>query len=141
MSNLSDSLQQICPECEQKNNSNWFVCRHCGANLKPIEIQLKFWFFWLVVLSVFGVCEILLVTLARAQEVVFTTVLLIGLPLVYLFGRAVFQHVDGLPNPKSLKAVGKTLLLVILLPGAVILSVMILVFVVCASTFSLRMNH
>lgn len=135
MTNPTPLTEFLCPGCECTVQREWVACPACGARLKPAS---DFWTraaVWAMVLGGY-VLGVTLITL-KDRDAGIGFGLLFGLPLAYLFGKAVIFRISGRPltwrelGLSSLRTVLVTIGLMVILPLAVGLAALLLLFAIC----------
>jgi len=127
-----------CPGCHKATEPKWFVCPHCGLRLKPTDDLMKRSLMWLGILSTFILAQV--VVAQRDRDLAWGFSFLVGLPLAYVFGKAVLFRLMGRPltwsqlGRTSVRTVVTTFVLVVVVPIAIGLALLIFLFIVCSGS-------
>jgi len=133
---MSSPIDQfVCPQCNHEVREEWVSCPVCGLRLKPGGDLVPRAIAWAAVLASYVWGVTLLYRHDRDQALAFAV--LVGLPLCYIFGKAVIFRIQG--KPLTWKQLGRTsartalvsLGLLIVAPVLLGLAVVLLLFVVC----------
>jgi|GEM_PF-3859174 hypothetical protein len=141
-----------CSACQTETQLQWHVCPNCGLRLKPIKALVRFWLFWILAFLAFAGTEGVLIfrALFQAPEhpegfgfaIASVFMIVIGWPMVVIFAESLLLRVNRQPlidSHSSHRAVGMTLLYLVVFPIAIGFSVLILSFATCVSSVN-RIN-
>lgn len=127
----------FCPRCKAEVHEQWKACPECGLALRPANDLLVRAALWSGLLAGFVILS-LLVYRENPNNVPYVVVFF-GLPLAYLFGKAVLFRIQG--RPLTWKDLGWTsfrvavvgMFLTIVLPALIGMAALVLLFVVCGT--------
>lgn len=131
-------LQEFCcPGCDAPVDEKWVACPKCGTPLKPADDLLVRSAIWIALLAAYVFATLLIYK--EDQRAAITFGVLCGLPLVYLFGKAVLFRLRG--RPLTWKELGWTsfrvavvgVLMTVVLPMIIGLAMIVLLFAVCGT--------
>jgi len=141
MSDSTQIQQFLCPKCNAEVREEWVACPACGLRLKPGGDLLPRSLAWAGVLAAYVSAVILI---ARYDhDVAHAFMLLVGLPLCYIFGKAVLFRVRG--KPLTWKELGATsartfvvgLGVTVVLPVVIGMAMVVLLFAVCVGAMAI----
>src|SRR5690242_6974866 len=124
-----------CPGCEAPVDEKWVACPNCGMQLKPADDLLVRSAMWIFLLAAYVFATLLIYKEDRQAGITFGV--LCGLPLVYLFGKAVLFRLRG--RPLTWKELGWTsfrvalvgVFVTVVLPVIIGVAMVVLLFAVC----------
>ncbi len=125
-----------CPGCANQLEADWFVCPYCGLRMKPANDLLLRSLMWLGILLTFVLTLTAIST--RDPDAAAGLGVIFGLPLAYVFGKAVVFRVTGNPLTwnqlwrTSIRAGVTTFLLFVVVPTVLAVAFLIFAFVMCA---------
>lgn len=128
-----------CPQCEKELQSQWVVCPYCGLRLKPADDLLKRSLMWIGVLLTFVLAQTLIAQ--QGSELAGAFGVIVGLPLAYVFGKAVVFRVRGVPltwnqlSRTSVRAFFTAFILLFVLPLVIGIAALILLLMACSAGF------
>lgn len=131
----SRAALKSCPRCRKDLDANWLVCPYCGLRLKPGNDLLLRSLVWLGVLLTF----VLTVTVIsqRDPDAAAGLGMVFGIPLAYVFGKAVLFRLQGTPltwsqlQNTSFRAATVTFLLLVVVPVVLGVALLLFAFVAC----------
>jgi hypothetical protein len=137
MSDPAPLKEFCCPSCNTPLDETWVSCPICGFRVKPADDLLVRAIAWSVVLAAFVLATLLIYKNDAEGAVAFGV--LFGLPLVYIFGKAVLFRLRG--RPMTWKDLGWTsfrvavvgVALTVVLPLLIGLAAVVLLFAVCGA--------
>jgi hypothetical protein len=133
---MSAPIQQfLCPGCSHEVQEQWVACPVCGLRLKPATELLPRIVAWGGVLIAF-VSAVLLIA-RHDQDAAAGFAVVTGLPLCYIFGKAVLFRLQG--QPLTWKQLGQTSVrtflvgfgLLVVAPALIGAALIILLLAVC----------
>ncbi len=125
-----------CPQCLVTVQEEWVACPKCGQRLKPGGDLLRRGFIWSATLAAFVLAIVLIYPENPDAAVGFGVIF--GLPLCYIFGKAVMFRLSGRPltwhdlGMTTLRTALVTLGLVIVLPVVIGMAAVLLLLAVCS---------
>ena len=125
-----------CPGCMKQLDADWFVCPYCGLRMKPANDLLVRSLMWLGILLTFLLTLTAIST--REPDAAAGLGVIFGLPLAYVFGKAVVFRVTGNPLTwnqlwkTSVRAGITTFMLFVVVPTVLAVALLIFAFVMCA---------
>ena len=137
MSDSTPITEFLCPRCQSVTEPDWMACPKCGLQLKPGSNLVTRAVMWSLVLAAY-LCAVMLIA-QHDQDSALGFGILVGLPLCYIFGKAVIFRVSG--RPLTWQHLGMTTLrtvlvsagLFIVLPVIIGVAAILLLFAMCAS--------
>lgn len=137
MSEPTPLTEFCCPRCQFVTQPDWFVCPKCGLHLKPGSDLLPRAAVWGMIFAAYIGAVVLIAR--HDQDSAFGFGILVGLPLCYIFGKAVIFRLSG--RPLTWQQVGMTTLrtvlvsagLFVVLPVIIGVAAILLLLAVCAS--------
>ncbi len=130
------AVLKTCPGCHKELEANWVVCPHCGLRLKPANDLLVRSLMWLAVLTAFTVLIAVIGT--HDRDAASGLGFLFGLPLAYVFGKAVVFRLAGTPLTwnqlwnTSFRAGMMTFLMLVVVPMVLGVALLIFLFIACS---------
>ena len=131
---------KCCPGCQDEVQPEWAVCPFCGLRLKPADDLLARSVAWLAVLGGFVLGELAIYKHDPNAAAAYGT--LLGLPLAYVFGKAVLFRWQGQPltwrqlSRTTVRATLTTFVLLVVIPVAIGIAFLLLAFAICAGIYS-----
>lgn len=125
-----------CPRCSTATQDNWVSCPKCGQRLKPGGDLVPRILAWSMTLAAFVSAVALIAQHDRDSAIGFGVIF--GLPLCYIFGKAVMFRWSGKPlnwhdlGMTTLRTALVTIGLVIVLPVVIGMAAVILLLAVCS---------
>lgn len=137
MSEPTPITEFCCPRCQFVTEPEWLACPKCGLQLKPGSDFLPRAAMWAIVFAAY-LSAVLLIA-QHDQDSAFGFGILVGLPLCYIFGKAVIFRISG--RPLTWQHLGMTTLrtvlvsagLFVVLPVIIGVAAILLLLAVCAS--------
>lgn len=131
-----------CPKCGEDLEPSWSVCPLCGLRIKPEESLLMRSVIWLSLLV--GYVLMVLAIAKTDQNLAVCFGVVVGLPLAYVFGKALIFRMSG--QPLTLGQLGRTglraglitFLTVVVAPVVLGIACLLLLFAICASGGAFR---
>ena len=126
---------QSCPGCRKDLDANWLVCPYCGLRLRPGDDLVMRSLMWLGILLIFVVTTTLVSQ--RDPDMAAGLAGLIGIPMAYIFGKAVLFRIRGKPMTWSqlgnttLRTAWMAFLLMIVAPAVLGVALILFAFVAC----------
>lgn len=129
------ALPHSCPGCRKVLQPDWVVCPFCGLRLRPGDDLLWRSVTWLAVLVAFvvGISKIS----EHDPDAAAGLGMIVGLPLAYVFGKAVLFRLRGSPLTWSqlwhtgFKAGMMTVLMLVVIPMVIGVALLLFAFVAC----------
>lgn len=126
-----------CPGCDAPVDEKWVACPKCGTQLKPADDLFVRSAIWIFLLASYVFATLLIYE--ENQQAAITFGVLCGLPLVYLFGKAVLFRLRG--RPLTWKELGWTsfrlalvgVFMTVVLPTIIGVAMIVLLFAVCGT--------
>lgn len=118
------------------------VCQFCGTRLKPGNDLVVRSFAWLAVLLAFALGQVAVSLYGRDAAVAYG--LLLGLPMVYVFGKAVWFRIQGTPltwsqlRKTAVRSAALTFVLLVVGPIVIGVTLLIFAFAVCAGLIMMQ---
>jgi hypothetical protein len=132
--------QFLCPQCDREVDEQWVACPACGLRLKPHTELMPRIVAWGAALLAYVWAVTLL--MEHQPDAVWPFAILVGLPLCYIFGKAVVFRIRGKPLTwkqlgwTSLRTAVVSLGLMIVLPVLIGAALVVLLLVVCAGAMA-----
>jgi hypothetical protein len=133
---MSSPVQQfLCPQCSAEVREEWVACPACGLRLKPHSELLPRAIAWGAVLAAY--VWVVTQVYQHDRDTGLGLAVLAGLPLCYIFGKAVLFRIQGKPLTwqqlgwTSLRTAAVSLMVMVVAPVLLGLAVVLLLFVVC----------
>jgi hypothetical protein len=132
------SLREFCcPGCDAPIDEQWVACPKCGTRLRPADDLFVRSAIWIMLLGAYVFATLLIYKEDRQAGITFGV--LCGLPLVYLFGKAVLFRLRG--RPLTWKELGWTsfrvalvgVFVTVVLPMIIGMAMIVLLFAVCGT--------
>ncbi len=126
-----------CPKCDVSLNPAWSVCPVCGLRIKPengLALRAALWGGVLV-----GYVLMVLAVIRTDRTLAIGFGVVVGVPLAYVFGRAVIFRLSGRPltlgqlGRATLRAAIVTILTVVVGPLVLGTACLLLLFAICAT--------
>ncbi len=142
MNKPTEPHSTTCPGCAETVEATWMVCQFCGTRLKPGNDLVIRSFAWLAVLLAFALGQV--AVSAYAPDVAVAYGLLLGLPMVYVFGKAVWFRIQGTPltwsqlRKTAVRSAAWTFVLLVVVPIVIGVTLLIFAFAVCAGLIMMR---
>lgn len=135
MTNPTPLTEFFCPGCQRAVQNEWVACPACGQPLKPPSDFWKRAAVWAMVLGGFVLGVTLIALNDRDAGVGFG--ILFGLPLAYVFGKAVLFRFSGRPltwrelGLTSLRTAAVSFGTMVVLPILIGVAVLVMFFAIC----------
>ena len=142
MTKPTEPHSMTCPGCAETVEATWMVCQFCGTRLKPGNDLVVRSFAWLAVLLAFALGQVAVSLYGRDAAVAYG--LLLGLPMVYVFGKAVWFRIQGTPltwsqlRKTAVRSAALTFVLLVVGPIVIGVTLLIFAFAVCAGLIMMQ---
>lgn len=137
MSEPTPITEFCCPRCQVVTQPEWIACPKCGLALRPSTDLLPRVAVWSMLFAAYLSAVVLIAR--HDQDTAIGFGILVGLPLCYIFGKAVIFRLSG--RPMTWQHLGVTTLrtmlvsagLFVVLPVIIGVAAILLLLAVCAS--------
>jgi hypothetical protein len=137
MSEPTPIVDFFCPRCQAVTQPDWIVCPKCGLQLRPGTDLLSRIAMWGMIFAAYVGAVVLIAK--HDQDSASGFGILVGLPLCYIFGKAVIFRLSGRPltwrhlGMTTLRTVLVSIGLLVVLPVIIGVEAILLLLAVCAS--------